>query len=60
MMFSIFPPAVSTVAFRFLNTLMELVGKLVAYHGPLLVHRDLPSDDDQTIKVLRSTLKAWE
>src|SRR5215813_2803195 len=32
--------------------LMELVGKLVADHVPLLVQRNLASDDDQAIKGL--------
>src|SRR4029453_9417836 len=32
--------------------LMELVGKLVAHHVPLLVQRNLASDDDQAIKGL--------
>jgi len=32
--------------------LIELVGKLVADHVPLLVQRDLASDDDQAINGL--------
>src|SRR4051812_41317652 len=36
---------------------MKLVGKVVANNGALLVHRELPSDDDQAIKSLEINAK---